>query len=323
MLADVQSHFGLTRPPQGAGYFETDKHKQIIKELRSTIVTGQLIVISGLVGSGKTVLLRKLKDELTKDSRVAVAKSLSVERSKTTVVTLIQAIFLDLASERDVQIPKQGEKRERDLRDLIKKQRKPVALIVDEAHDLHHKTLVGLKRLMEVAAEGGGTLSIVLAGHPKLRNDLRRPTMEEIGYRTVVFEFDGIMGVQREFTTWLLEQCVTQGADIGDVMEDGAIDMLATRLRTPMQIERHMTRAFEEAYQSGTRPVTAEIVDSVLSRQIDDLEPTLVRHGYDAKALADQFNTRPLEIKKLIAGELDSSRVKELTDEMRLAGIPI
>ena len=91
------------------------------------------------------MLLRKLKDELTKDNRVAVAKSLSVERSKTTVVTLIQAIFLDLASERDVQIPKQGEKRERDLRDLIKKQRKPVALIVDEAHDLHHKTLVGLK----------------------------------------------------------------------------------------------------------------------------------------------------------------------------------
>ena len=61
----------------------------------------------------------------------------------------------------------------------------------------------------------------------------------------------------------------------------------------------------------------------MLSRQIDDLEPTLVRHGYDAKALADQFNTRPLEIKKLIAGELDPSRVKELTDEMRLAGIPI
>ena len=48
---------------------------------------------------------------------------------------------------------------------------------------LHPKTLVGLKRLIEVVRDGGGTLSIVLAGHPKLKNDLRRPTMEEIGSR--------------------------------------------------------------------------------------------------------------------------------------------
>ena len=90
-----------------------------------------------------------------------------------------------------------------------------------------------------------------------------------------------------------------------------------------MQIERHMARAFAEAYRSSTRPVTVEIVDSILSRQIDDLEPTLVRHGYDTKLLAEQFDTRPLEIKKLIAGELDPNRAKELTDDMRLAGIPI
>ena len=36
---------------------------------------------------------------------------------------------------------------------------------------------------MEVIHEGGGKLSIVLAGHPKLRNDLKSPTMEEVGYR--------------------------------------------------------------------------------------------------------------------------------------------
>ena len=135
---------------------------------------------------------------------------------------------------------------------------------------------------------------------------------------------DAPQGVYEEFCArFPYGETEDQEKAIADVMEDAAVDMLSSRLRTPMQIERHMTRAFEEAYQSGTKPVTAEIVDSVMSRQIDDLEPTLVRHGYDAKVLADQFNTRPLEIKKLIAGELDPSRVKELTDEMRLAGIPI
>jgi type II secretory pathway predicted ATPase ExeA len=52
---------------------------------------------------------------------------------------------------------------------------------------------------MEVVADGGGQLSVVLAGHPKLRNDLRQPTMEEIGYRTSAIAFDGIAGQQRDY----------------------------------------------------------------------------------------------------------------------------
>ena len=97
-----------------------------------------------------------------------------------------------------MQIPKQGERRERELQELVRKGKRPVALFVDEAHDLNGNTLTGLKRLMEVVEDGGGRLSVVLAGHPKLRNDLRRPTMEEIGYRTDIFTLDGITGSQRE-----------------------------------------------------------------------------------------------------------------------------
>ena len=69
-------------------------------------------------------------------------------------------------------------RRERALRDLIKKRQRPIALFIDDAHDLHSKTLIGLKRLLEVVRDSGGTLSVVLAGHPKLKNDLRRPSME-------------------------------------------------------------------------------------------------------------------------------------------------
>jgi resolvase-like protein/AAA domain-containing protein len=70
-----------------------------------------------------------------------------------------------------------------DLIELVRKSKKPVVLFVDEAHDLHFRTLRGLKRLCEVVADGGTVLSIVLAGHPKLRNALLRPNMEEIGSR--------------------------------------------------------------------------------------------------------------------------------------------
>ncbi len=74
-----------------------------------------------------------------------------------------------------------------------------MALFVNEAHDLHHRTLVGLKRLMEVITDGGGSLTIVLVGHRKQRHDLRRPTMEEVGYRTTVFGYKGVAGHQRGY----------------------------------------------------------------------------------------------------------------------------
>lgn len=51
----------------------------------------------------------------------------------------------------------------------------------------------------------GGRLSVVLAGHSKLRNDLRRPTMKEIGYRTDIFTPDRISGIQREYIQWLFK----------------------------------------------------------------------------------------------------------------------
>ena len=74
----------------------------------------------------------------------------------------------------------------------------------DEAHDLHGRTLNGLKRLMGGIARGGGSLSVVLIGHPKLRNDLCRPTMEEIGHRTDVLSFEGFGEDARVYLDWLL-----------------------------------------------------------------------------------------------------------------------
>ena len=222
-----------------------------------------------------------------------------------------------------MKIPTIGEKRERELRSLVKKGKKPVALFVDEAHDLHSSTLTGLKRLIEVVEDGGGTLSVVLAGHPKLKNDLRRPTMEEIGYRATVFAFDGITGSQREYIEWLIAECVKQETEISEILEPEAVELLAARLRTPLQIEQHLTLAFEAAYLFGEKPVTKAIVESVLSKQIDDLEPTLTRHGYDVRSLAEQFNAKQSEIRSLFRGQLDPVRTRELQEQMLADGLPI
>lgn len=214
-----------------------------------------------------------------------MSKSLAIEKHRIKLATFVAALFYDLSTEKQIRIPTQGEKRERDLRELVRKNKRPVALFVDEAHDLNGNTLIGLKRLMELVEDGGGSLSLILAGHPKLRNDLRRATMEEIGYRTDIFPLDGIAGSQREYLYWLLGACAADGTDVESILTEDAIDLLATKLRTPLQIQLHLTLAFETGYRTGEKPVSATLVESVLSRQLDDLEPTLTRHGYRVKDL--------------------------------------
>jgi type II secretory pathway predicted ATPase ExeA len=136
-----------------------------------------------------------------------------VDGTQTTLGTLIMALFYDLATEKDVRIPTQPERRERALRELIKKRHKPIALFVDDAHDLHAKTLLGLKRLIEVVRDGKGMLSVVLAGHPKLKNDLLRGAMEEIGARATLFELEGFDPDKKKYLHWLVAGDDAAGQD--------------------------------------------------------------------------------------------------------------
>lgn len=234
------------------------------------------------------------------------------------------ALFYDLSTGKKARIPSRPEDRERELQELVKKGKRPVALFIDDAHALKDDALTGIKRLMEVVESDGGCLSVVLAGWPKLRNDLRRPKLEEIGLRTDMFSLDGITGSQREYIKWLLGQCAQrQNESVETPMTADAIDLLASRLRTALQIEWHLTQAFEAGYQTGENPVGAELVETVLSKHLDDMEATITRQGYGLRELMQNFDAKPSEIKALFANQLDPIRASELRDRMRLAGLPI
>lgn len=102
---------------------------------------------------------------------------------------------------------------------------------------------------METVEDSGDRLSVVLAGPPKLRNDLRRPTMEEIGYRTDIFTLDCITGKQREYIHWQLNASAEHGKP-EDILTTEAIELLVEKLRTPLQIQLHLTLAMEAGYQT-------------------------------------------------------------------------
>ncbi len=227
----------------------------------------------------------------------------------------------DLATEKEPSMPSQTEKRERKLLALMKKRRKPVCLFVDDAHGLHGNTLKQVKRLMELAQNQNDIFAVVLAGHPKIANDLRRPAMEEVGARATLLSLEGIQGQQSSYIRWLLEQCTDQEA--GEILTPEAIQLLSESLVTPLQIEQYLILALEKGYRVGQKPVTAELVESVLAKGLDDLEPTLIRHGYSPKVLAEILSLKPAEVRAFLQGRLETSRLQDLQAELRVAGLPV
>lgn len=322
MLSEVMAHYGLTRELDHVGYFETTQHQHMMGEIKNAVKQGKLVALSGIVGCGKTTTLLRIQELLANEQDILVSKSLAVDKDRVNLGTLILALFYDLSTEKEVKVPTQAEKRERQLLDLIRKRRKTVALFIDEAHDLHGQTLLRIKRLMELVRANGGNLSVVLAGHPKLTNDLRRASMEEIGSRATVFMLDGVKGEQQAYITWLLEQC-TQEQPLEELITDEAMELLVERLSTPLQIEYYLSRAFEEGYRAGQKPITPEVINTALVNDLDDLEPRLTRHGYNVKVLSEVLNVRPREIRSFLQGRLPPSRTQELQQEMLAVGIPL
>lgn len=322
LTAQIMRHFRIIRDWVDAGYFETDSLRQLHDDVVAAIRAGRLVAICGPVGSGKTMTVNRLQHDIAADKEIIVARSLSVDKQRVTLRNLIMALFLDISGDPHLKAPAQPERRERLLQEMVRKARKPVVLFIDEAHDVHGHTLNGLKRLMELIAAGEGKLSIVLVGHPRLQNDLRRATMEEIGNRTSKFDFVALGGQRREFLQWLLETCLDDGADPDTVIEPHAQDFLVERLSTPLQFAEHLNRAFTDAFHLGAEKVTREIVESTVSAGFDNLDAKLARIGYTPKALAERFDAHPAEIRRFLSGRLDPERTAALGATLRDAGIP-
>ena len=69
LSSDVRKYFNITRDFENAGTFDTAANTRLIKELKVAIPEGRLIVISGIIGCGKTSLLLRLKNTLEKEKK--------------------------------------------------------------------------------------------------------------------------------------------------------------------------------------------------------------------------------------------------------------
>lgn len=317
MYIEANEFFSLNKPLTEAGYYETDQHRRLYRDLKGLIQTGGIFALTGMVGSGKTTLLHKIQTELKKEGRIIVSRSLATEKNTLTIATIFVALFYDLSQkEKDFKIPTTGEKRERELIILMKKYKKPVALFIDEAHDIHGRTLLRLKRIIEIISSEGCKLSIILAGHPKLGNSLSTASMEEIAARVKIFKIDEAVGNKEKYIGWLLKQCLQEKVKPQDIITAEAIERLASALITPLQIEYYLTKAMHLAYQLGDKPIQKDIIDQVLIPDLNSLSAKLARSGYQFSAVCDLLGATPKEARAFLDGKLTTPRRSEFLQKI-------
>ena len=107
------------------------------------------------------------------------------------------------------------------------------------------------------------------------------------------------------------------------LITDDAIALLGDRVKTPLEFEQYLTRAFEGAYKIGQKPVGTEVIEGVLAADIDALDARLMRNGYNAKRLSELLNSKPREINAFIRGQLPPERTQQLRSQLLAAGVPL
>ena len=70
MLSDVMEHFGLSKSLRQVDDFETEHHRQLLKDLKVAIHEGGIIALTGIVGSGKTVFLGRIQEQLRQEGQI-------------------------------------------------------------------------------------------------------------------------------------------------------------------------------------------------------------------------------------------------------------
>jgi hypothetical protein len=163
---------------------------------------------------------------------------------------------------------------------------------------------------------------------PKVDRNVRFAAQHPDSFALAIFDLEGFGGDKLSYVTWLLSQCLGTKAkaaaadSINAVLTEDAIALLCTRLSTPLQFEIYLKRAFEEGFNVGQKPVTVEVIESILAKDLNDMEPRLTRYGYNAKVLCEVLNVKPREVRALLRGQLPAGRAQELQHEMLAVGIP-
>lgn len=257
--------------------FMSEEHRYIEAAMIDAARHGGFLAVIGEVGSGKSVMRRKVVEQLKKDGDVIVIFPQMIDKTRVNAGSICDAIIMDLSEQKPAI---KLETKTRQVHKLLLERAKQgfrSVLIVEEAHDLHTNTLKYLKRFYELEDGYRKLLGIILVGQVELKNlfnETLHIDMREVIRRIQTAEIRGLNGNIREYLTLKFKRI---GAKVDDIFDESAFAALSRRLTTkdrqnktishayPLIVNNYAARAMNEAYELGEPKVTEKIIMAIES----------------------------------------------------------
>lgn len=278
LRGETVRHFRLVRNPftndirDLADIYMSDEHRYIEAAMIDAAKHGGFIAVIGEVGSGKSVIRKKVVSELSKEESMRIIYPRMIDKTRVTATSLCDAIIMDLSDEKPQM---RLEQKTRQVEKLLLSRVKAgchICLMVEEAHDLTVRVLKLLKRFYEIEHGYQKAMGIILIGQPELGalfNEADHYDMREVIRRCQVAEIRGLNGNMKDYLALKFKRV---GASLENIITEQAIEALSKRLKDkdergrvysnayPLTVNNYIIRAMNLAFEMGEEKVTEDVV---------------------------------------------------------------
>lgn len=275
-------HFRIFRNPfiddiqKDSDIYMSDEHRYIEASMLDAARHGGFLAVIGEVGSGKSVMRRKVIEQLKRDGDTLVIYPQMIDKTRLTSGSICDAIIQDVSSEKcKAKLEDKTRQVQRLLLDRAKSGYR-ACLVIEEAHDLNVHTLKYLKRFYELEDGYRKLLGIVLIGQTELKHMFNESTnidMREVIRRVQVAEIRGLNGHLKEYLGVKFKRI---GCKLEDIFVEDAYEVLSRRLTAasrdgkskishayPLLVNNYTARAMNLAQEMGEQRITAEVVEAI------------------------------------------------------------
>ena len=265
-----QKHYGLTElpftlTPNTSFYCDLEGHRAALEVLLTALETGEgFIKVVGEVGTGKTLLCRKLLNEISDEYVTAYIPNpfLNPEELRAQIARELQVDITDANSQQMVTQAIQHRLLE------INQQDRTVVIVLDEAQALPSDSLEALRLISNLETESRKLLHIVLFGQPELNERLAAREHRQLRQRISFSYYLRAMTVH-ELARYISHRLHIAGYKGTPIFNGRVVSMLHVASRGIPRLANVLChKVLLLCYGEGVYPVTAKHVRMA----VDDTE---------------------------------------------------
>jgi len=259
-------HFGIrelpfTLTPNTSYYFGLPSHKEAIEVLSTALQSGEgFIKVTGEVGAGKTLICRKLLNELPDGFVTAYIPNPYLSPAE---------LRRSVAAELNVELPEGTDQQE--FTQLIQrrlveihKQQKNAVLIIDEAQALPDESIEALRLMTNLETESQKLLQVVLFGQPELDDKLKQPKLRQLLQR-ITFSYKLRLMDADQLYQYVRHRMAVSGYRVEGLFDEACCNLLHKASGgTPRIVNMLCHKSLMLAYGEGVQKITLNHVKAAI-----------------------------------------------------------